>query len=237
MKDAEYASLVKLEDDVLLRRLEESIVKYGALGWDGFNESESMPEVADSGTSYSLYLELSDGTAVTAHGYNVCPAGFDELYGEIAEIFQNNSDYSRYLATNFSDSPCTYLEVELREKEDLDVYYMVRLRGNTGQWSVMLKDPDGMILEKGIDIEDYKEIDGTLPFDRFLDVLSRYHVEEWNQYQEKDSTGRGMFSIVMYFEDGKEFSAHGNIYPEGFEDFRREMVEEIYEFYSDISSF
>ena len=38
----------------------------------------------------------------------------------------------------------------------------------------------------------------------------------------------------MYFEDGKEFSAGGNVYPEGFEEFKHEFVKEIYEYYEDV---
>lgn len=231
VKDIEYASLVKLEDDVLLRQIEECIVKYGALGWDGFNKSESMPGVMDSGTSYNLYLELSDGTTVTMHGYNICPAGFDELYSEISDIFQNNSDYSRYMATNFFDSPCTYLEVEFREREYADFYYKIELRANSNQWSLILKDPVGMILEKEIDISDYKEMEEKLLFKDFLNIMSKHHVQDWNQYQETDSTSVGMFYITMYFEDGKEFLAHGNVYPDGFEEFRNEFVKEMYDFY------
>ena len=76
-----------------------------------------------------------------------------------------------------------------------------------------------MIPDQGIDIEDYREMDETLPFARFPGVMSKHHVEEWNQYWEKDAEGRGAFSITIYFEDGKEFAASGDTYPGGFEDF------------------
>ena len=234
VKDVEYASLIQLKDDTLIRQLEEIVEKYGAIGWDGFHESESMPGVLDSGDSYNLYLELSDGTTVTVNGYNTAPRAFNAFYTEVADIFQNTSDYSRYLATDFSASPCTYLEVELRDKEDLDVYYQIRLRDTSNQWAIMLKDPDGMILEKGIDVSDYKEMKEKLPFERFLSIMSAHGVEEWNQYEESTSSSAGQFCIAMYFADGKEFSASGNVYPEGFEKFKAEFVKEIYDFYKEI---
>lgn len=234
VKDIEYASHVKLEDESLIRRMEEIVVTYGALGWDGFCEREDMPGVLDSGNSYDLYLELSDGTTVTVDGYNSAPKGFNEFYMEMVEIFRNNSDYSRYLATDFSASPCTYLEVELRDKEDLDVYYQIRFRDTSNQWSITLNDPDGMILEKGTEISGYKEIEEKLPYERFLKIMSAHGVEEWNQYEESTSSSAGQFYIAMYFADGKEFLASGNVYPEGFEKFKAEFVKEIYDFYKEI---
>ena len=234
VKDVEYASHVKLEDDAVIRQMEESIVKYGALGWDGYSEHDDMPGVLDSGDSYNLYMELSDGTTVTMHGYNACPLGFHDLHGEIVKIFEANSDYSRYMAKNFTDSPCNYMEVEIRDVENRDVYYQIRFRDTSNQWSIMLKDPDGMILEKGIDVSDYKEMKEKLPFERFLSIMSAHGVEEWNQYEESTSSSAGQFYIAMYFADGKEFSASGNVYPEGFEKFKAEFVKEIYDFYKEI---
>lgn len=94
VKDVEYAGLICLEDDELIRQLEEIVVKYGVLGWDGFHESDSMPGVMDSGDSYQLYLELSNGTTVTMYGYNITPTGFQDFYSDIVKIFNDNIDYS-----------------------------------------------------------------------------------------------------------------------------------------------
>ena len=65
--------------------------------------------------------------------------------------------------------------------------------------------------------------------------MSKYDVESWNQYDERESTAIGNFDITMYFENGKEFSAHGNVYPEGFEGFKEEFVREIFEYYKEVS--
>lgn len=234
VKDVEYASLISLDDESLIRQLEEIIEKYGALGWDGFNESDSMPEVLDSGNRYDLYLELSDGTTVTVNGYNAAPNGFHDFYGEIVNVFSTNSDYSRYLANDFSESPCTYLEVEFREKEHSNVYYLFRLDESMDQWCVVLVDPDGIMFDKGTDISEYNEIEEELPFDRFLTIMSKYNIESWNQYNKTESVSGGAFDITMYFENGKEYYAHGNIYPDGFSEFKEEFLNEIYDFYQEV---
>ena len=90
----EHASLVRLEDDAVLKLMENCIEKYGALSWDGYNKSEVMPGVLDSGDNYNLYLELSDGTTVKMHGYNICPSGFQEFYQEIVEIFEECAEWN-----------------------------------------------------------------------------------------------------------------------------------------------
>lgn len=234
VKDVERASLVLLEEEDLIRQLEDIIVTYGALGWDGYSESYSLEGVLDGDMSYSFYLEFSDGTKVDLQSYNSCPAGFDELYSEVVEIFQSNSDYSGYMAKNFTDSPCTYLEVEFWDKEDRNAYYSLRLRDSSNQWSVTLNDPSGRFLEKGTDISEYKEMEEKLPFERFLNIMTEYQTQEWNGYESTDSHPGGNFTMLMYFEDGKEFEARGNLYPDGFEEFRQAFVEEIYDFYEDV---
>ena len=39
------------------------------------------------GDSYHLKIELSDGTSVTVYGYNTCPAGFESLLEQAADLF------------------------------------------------------------------------------------------------------------------------------------------------------
>lgn len=91
----EYASLVKV-DEAVVRELENAVVETGALGWDGFNEYRDMSGVLDAGDSYDLYLTLSDGSSVNAHGYNVSPSGWQELKEKVVGIFEAHQDYSRY---------------------------------------------------------------------------------------------------------------------------------------------
>lgn len=95
VKDCERANSVQLEDESPLRELEAAIAEYGALAWDGYDESDSMEGVLDSGDSYCLYLELSDGSSITMKGYNVCPAGFMPLYIRVQQIFEANSVHSQ----------------------------------------------------------------------------------------------------------------------------------------------
>lgn len=69
----------------------------------------------DSGDSYQLYLELSDNTCVIMNGYDTHPDSWNELFSDVTEIFERNKDYSRYMAQNFTDSPCTVLHAKFYE--------------------------------------------------------------------------------------------------------------------------
>lgn len=231
IRDEEHASLVRLEDDTVLSRIEKCIEKYGALGWDGYDKSEAMTDVLDSGDNYNLYLELSDGTTVKMHGYNVCPKGFTELYQEVVEIFEECSDYSHYVTNNFTDSPCEYLQIELKDSEYPYVCSKLSLRKNGGEWSVLLEDEDGSVLKKGTKIADYVATGREVPFERFLNVMSQYQVEEWNGFITPGSGIGPHFSIYMWFENGTQFEARGSEFPEGYEAFKNAFVQEIYDFY------
>jgi len=235
VKDCERASLVLLEDDGPLRELEEAIASAGALGWDGFQKTVSMPDVADSGDSYKLYLELTDGTAVTVDGYNAKPAGFPELLYRVEEIFHENRDYSHYQIEGFDSSPCTKLYVSFR-KAFQNGEWRLELQRADNRWIVVLIDPKGYFMEAGAEIAEYQPMEGELPFDRFLEIFKRHGAECWNGYAESDGSSEDSFNIRLYFENGKEFFMSGSLLPDGFAAFQKEFIEELLLFYNEQTS-
>ena len=78
----------KIVDYSDIQELEYVIDETGAKSGDGFNKSVSRRFVLDSGDSYTLYMEFSDGTTVNVYGYNTYPNGFDILRGKVLEIFR-----------------------------------------------------------------------------------------------------------------------------------------------------
>ena len=232
VKDCEYASSVQINDDALLKEIEASIVENGALGWNGYDENDPMVGVADSGDSYQLYLELSDGTTVTVKGYNVCPAGFNPLLKSVQKVFEQNSDYSRYMAKSLTDSPCITLFACF--KDGMRTEYRLELTKSSGRWIVVMNDPYGNILEKGTDIVDYGDIESGLPFDRFIGILQQYHAERWNGYYAGDAKSNSSFSVRLTFEDEKKYEVSGNVFPKGFEEFKTDFIMEIHRFYNEV---
>ncbi|MBQ2271540.1 MAG: hypothetical protein II335_07115 [Firmicutes bacterium] len=233
--DCEHASLVLLQEDTLVRQLEQFIADAGALEWDGFYKSVSMPDVADSGDRYILYLELTDGTTVTMDSYNVRPAGFSDLYRRTEELFYTNSDYSHYYIEDFDTSPCTSLYVSFRRMFGKGEWRL-ELKKSDNSWTVVLIDPDGCFAEEGTEIADYRKIDVPLPYSRFLNVFKEHDMLKWNGYEDTDASSRESFSIYLFFEDGKEFTMNGTLLPEGFESFRQAMIDEISRFYVELAN-
>lgn len=236
VKDCEYASLKLLNDDTPVRQLEEAIVQSGALSWDGYNKSVSMDFVLDAGDLYSMYLELSDGRAVRMSGYNTFPAGYPALSARAKEIFNENKDYSRYMAKNFTDAKCTGMMIEFYNGMSRRTDYKLELMESSNRWAVVLKDPNGDILEKNTDIAEYQDIGGRLPYERFLEILSRHNAEAWNGWENYSDTSVSRFTLRLYFADGKEYNVSGSVFPDGFDAFMREFVQEIYRFYTEYGS-
>ena len=237
--EEEYASLVQLEDDGIVRELETAIENADALSWDGWNEKSNpgrgLFHVADSGDSYDLYLELSDGTSVTMHGSDTHPDSWGTLYFAVSEIFEENSDYSYYMAENFTDSPCTALFANFYGANSTRTNFKLTLVEGS-RWSVELHDPEGRVLEQGTDLSGYQSTEDKLPFDRFLDIMSQYHAEQWNGWEKTDAEATESnlkFDIMLFFEDDKEYRVTGNVYPEGFGEFSVEFIREIQKFYEE----
>jgi len=232
VKECEYASLVLLDDDTVVEKLEEAIAKTGALDWDGYKKSLEMKGVEDSGDSYKLYLELTDKTTVTVDSYNASPAGFRELLYQIEEIFYENRDYSRYFIKDFEESPCTAFYVCFRKAFGKGEWRL-ELRSTDNQWTVVLTDPDGQFLDAGTGIAEYQRSKQELPFERFLEIFKKHGAESWNGYEASGKDTEDYFYIRLSFQNGKEFKMSGSLLPEGFEEFQKEFIEEIYHFYNE----
>ena len=230
VKETEHASLVCLEDGEPVRELEAAIAQTGALEWDGYKESNAMKGVDDSGDSYELYFELSDGSSVRVEGYNVCPDGYMELLGRTAEIFEANSDYSSYVSESFDASECVSLFAKFTHGNRTE--YRIELFGN--RWVVYLADPEGRILKAGTQVADYRDVEGKLPYERFVTILDAHDAKEWNGYDAKDPGSDSYFVIRLTFADGKSFEASGYVFPEGFEEMKQEFVLEIERFYREM---
>lgn len=236
VKDCEYASLTLLKDDKPVRQLEEAIERAGALAWDGYNKSVPMDWALDASDLYMLYLELSDGKTVRMSGYNTYPAGYSELSARAQQIFSENKDYSRYMAKNFTDAKCTGMMIEFYNGMSRRTDYKLELMESCGRWTVVLKDPEGALLEKNTDIAEYQDIEGRLPYERFLEILSRHNAEAWNGWENYSDTSVSRFTLRLNFADGKEYNVSGSVYPDGFDAFMKEFVQEIYRFYTEYGS-
>lgn len=78
------------EEDV--RMLGRQLLEYNVLAWDGFNESTANdPGMLDGDSGFTLKLQFSEGTAVSASGYNAQPANGNEILSLIVRFFMTAS--------------------------------------------------------------------------------------------------------------------------------------------------
>jgi len=101
---------------------------------------------------------------------------------------------------------------------------------------VVLTDPKGELLPAGTNIADYRQEEGELPFERFLELLKEHGTERWNGYEASSQEQKDSFVIRLVFENGKEFFMEGTLPPEGFGAFREDFVNEIHLFYQEYRS-
>ena len=173
LMEDEHARLICLEEEAAVRQLEACILKYGAMNWDGYEESVSKKGVSDSGTNYQLYLEFSDGKTVKMRGYNVCPDGFLELYQEAVDIFEEEMEASK--TDNVGNE--TVSEVNSPGMELVDMSLADRICGS------YLYRPDGEDTDEEYLIE-FRYLDEKLVAEvsyqkDFDSVYSRHMAEFW----------------------------------------------------------
>ena len=225
-----------MADDVTVKELMEVINTSGALGWDGYSKSVSMDDALDSGDTYRLYLQFSDGKTVTVNSYNSSPEGWGDFYVKIRDIFEAHEDYSRYTLQEFSAEKIDRMIVEFYDgfskENNFSVDICVRRDLGTWSWTVRLKDSDGLYLEKGTDTGIYGEdnID-TLSFGRMLDVLEKYKVSEWDRLQGTNQTGSKYMTVLIADTEDKVINASGNNVPDNYDEVREEFIKALIEFY------
>ncbi len=239
--DCEKASLVKIEELKVLEKLEQIIEENGAVKWNGFSKRRAMRGVSDAGTSYRLFMEFSDGSTVKVDGYNSRPAGFENMLKQVADLFSEHKDYSRYEMVNFNDAECLFLNFSVTgDFLGKTSFRLELISGNFPRWLVEIKDPEGKYFEKNSEFVNFKRdiSPAALPFKRFLDIMSRYHAERWNGYSVNDSknSNSGYISIHIYFSDRREYSVKGSIPPDGFDEFLESFVSEMKAFHDEIAA-
>lgn len=236
--DCEHASVVEADSDIV-KKLNDAVIEAGALNWDGYTRHVSMDGVLDAGDSYSLFLLFSDGSTVTVESYNSRPEGWDEMFVNVREIFEANADFSRYRIQEFSEEKCArmivgFFDGNLNPVNEFKIDINVRRDLGTWSWSVKIKDSDGLYLEKGTEINEYREenID-ALSLGRLAEVLNAGNVREWDGLSGTVQGENRYMTILVSDEDGKTVNASGNVIPENYDMVRDGFIKALIEFYGE----
>ena len=237
--DGYRASRVILSADDLAE-LERIVNDHGVYGWNGYDESYSPPAgVLDMDDSFTLKVLLSDGSIITAHGYNSEPEGFSPFALDVIAFFEAHQDYSAYYPTTLPDAQATSLAINIGDTfyTKVRTQYSIELNRSWGRWIINVSDPRGEILADQAEISDYGDVDGELPFDTFLSLIRKYDLESWNGTETIDSAlGSEACEIRITFDNGQEYYVHTNVYPDNYEAFRNEVAHAIVDYYETVKA-
>lgn len=227
----ERASLVPLDDESV-RSLEKIIEDNGVLNWNGFSQHVSTdPDLLDGGESFSLIITLSDGSEITAKGFNAFPDHYGDFRKELLALLNHKTDYSHYEAKNFTDAKPLGLFVKFETLSRDGQYYKLELNSFRSQWIIVLEDKQGKILPKGTSISEYASVEDPLPFEPCIALLKEYGLEAYNGKKEQEVYGEEYLRISIDFDDGKSYDYYGRLSFEKAEEFKKAFVEEIMRLY------
>ena len=233
--DSEEDSSVRVSrvivDQEEINDLMDRLLEYDVLSWDGFDRSESLEEgLLDGDSGFELKMLLSDGRIINASGYNAFPPNSDAIIGILTGFFYSHEDYSSYYPAVFPEGDPAVLEILCPAYTDNRTEYFRIELYSSGKWAFSFQDPEGHFLDAGTSISEYGFAD-TLPFDRYISLLKEYGFEPYNQTDCNDGDTKQYLSVTLYYEDGKEYAYRSNVYPENYEDFRKELIPMMYEDY------
>ncbi|MCQ2495825.1 MAG: hypothetical protein MJ131_04455 [Lachnospiraceae bacterium] len=234
--DCEHGSSVHLTDAERVNKVRDALYAYGAIDWDGFDEHKSLGDgVLDGDRGFTLKFRLADGKSVYAHGYNRQPKNFEKVYSIIIDLIDGTADYSRYVEKDFHASVMDGLFVEFKDSFACRQYFKIELNSAWKRWSIQVRDPWGELLDRDFEISDYGDVKDAseLPYDRFVAILDKYNVSDWEDSSASDY-GAPSYNIRLTFENNKSFEAGGNLLPEKYNEFRREILDEIIKYYDEL---
>lgn len=235
-----FSRVLLQEEDV--KELGEALLNEGVLSWDGYDEKWEPPagmEVTDTGETFDLRLQFSDGYVLHAHGVDTRPENFDAVWGIIWDFFETHQDYSRYYPTDLPDEPINTLIVQFYDpyhSSGTPVYLIELHKSWDNQWTIRLCDPKGEFLPAGTDISEYERLGDSaeLPVGRFYDILKKYGLGSWNQTMEHDPENTEHWSVTVYYENGQEYRVDTNLKPDQYASFREEMIRAIINYYEEV---
>ena len=222
----EYASLVSISEEEF-NDLIDMLIKHNILQLDGYYESRKSGAL-DSGDGFELIVKLSDGKEINAYGYNTYFDGYDDFKNDFMHFIDNHTDYSEYQITDFTNLKPDRLIMRIQYGNYLQ-FYSIELNSHRKQWSIVLKDSRGIYLKKGTDIEGYDKVE-NLEYDRFLKIIDK-HLD----LKETSNTVKTNITFTIYITaDGNKSYVNSQDIDESNEEFIKEIINEIYDYYNEL---
>lgn len=227
-----YHASIVVSDKADVEEFSRALIDAGILRWDGYYKSKSLgPYIQDGDDGFSLYLTLSDGSEMEAHGYNAFPKEYSEVSDIIYRYFSQHEDYSQYYPKQMPNAPLYRISIKMGSPyaSQNDRFYRLELTPSWKQWIVELRDPHGDYLPEKTDIYEYGETEKELPLEDVKALLDKYDIISMNNETESWQWSEGMvyLDIWGYFdtEDDKMIELRQCVKEEDYADFIKEFIE------------
>lgn len=216
-----------MDDAKLMDRVREILEMNEVGSWNGFHGNNFM--VLDGG-GFSMYVEFTDGTTLSAFGENCFPANYQTVASELTELIQPTKklwyeeQYPKVIEDTNMDSFsfCVYprfsserfeCSFETRPDDPGTPYMRATIRNGN------------------IDYFFYGAIPEP-PYEALQEIVEKYHLAAWNGYNEFLSSDESdkSFSLSVQYESGESIFANGSLLPEHYEEVENELVQVIWSY-------
>lgn len=224
--DEEY---VHMEDPALLDKVREILEENQVGNWNGFHGSNS--HVLD-GDGFGLFVEFTDGTTISASGENRYPKNYSETASALWKLIEPTRQCWREEAY-----PKTITDTHI------DTFSFCVMRSNTTLFNCCfgkrLDDPGAhyltVMIGKDLGYPDYEDYSfyGKVPdppFEKLQEAVEKYHLAEWNGYEEYAGQGERYFSLDISYESGESIEGRGTLLPENYEAAEEELIQIILDY-------
>ncbi len=229
----EYGEMNMHIDDSVLSGLNDIYLSCRIAEWDGY--SKYNPHISD-GKGFSVNFRFNDGGSVSAHGSNAFPDRYNVFFDKMNALL----------------GPLCKKMVEDARQKKIDagitgklVMFMVNYiqHGDSGsdRYSFLISNQDIRDCNYDITVEsksgeffpagncrEYKAVpDEYIPMAEVDALIRKYELIKWHGFEgaHPDNNNREWYQINLSFDDKSRIDARGTLYPEHYEDFRRDFLQ------------
>ena len=227
----EYGTLSCKVDSDFIHALETLCVENDIRSWNGFNEANKY--VLD-GDGFSLYITLTDGKTISAHGSNAYPQGYGSfreglrnLIAPFREHMQNNAKQKIIDRGLNGELQSMMIVFHQQGSSGFDKYdILITHEGvRNKNFDVRIHSNSGEIFPKG-DYNYYQSLpDKAIQWDVFERLFHKHNIIRWYNYDKaaKDYNNSEWFQFDIGFSESN-VSAMGTEHPEGYDEFRHDFL-------------
>lgn len=227
-------------DAAILDQIRQLYLKHKAYRWNGYNKSNN--NVLD-GSSFTLSMYFQDGGSLNIHGSNSRPDGYGAFENEVEELIRPLIEKAvdkvnkRRMEKGVS-GPLQYVMINFMQHGDSgeDKYEILLSHQREGRknFDVRIYSVSGEFIEPGKYNYYYDMPDEDIGFDEIQTIVERHDLIKWYGWDKsaEDYNNSEWFQLSFSFEEG-DISAMGTAHPQGYDEFRREILEYIVQMIKD----